>query len=445
MTPAVGELDITHSIGVRLEDKSQWERRVPLVPADVERLVHEHDLQVCVQPSSIRVYNDQDYRTVGATVDADLSQAKVILSVKEVPRSLLMADRCYCFFAHVIKGQRYNMPLLRDLLDLGITLIDYERIVDESNRRLVKFGREAGQAGMIDSLYALGQRLLQEGHETPLADIRQAYEYADVSDAERAISEIGRRIRSGLDTDEPLIVGFTGRGSVSQGAQEIFDLLPHEVVTADELPEVVNRPERDLIFKVIFKKSHLAAPTNPDKAFDAEEYRQHPERFRGRLHKFMPHVTMLINGIYWTTDYPRFLSRAQVCEMWQRGERRLRLIGDITCDIDGAIELTHKATQPDQPTYIFDPETDRFSDGLEGQGVCVLAVDNLPCELPRDASDHFSRALLDFIPALARTDFSQPFESLHLPEEIERAVITHRGELAPDYRYLEEHLQAAGV
>ncbi|MEO1088925.1 MAG: hypothetical protein AAFY88_32250, partial [Acidobacteriota bacterium] len=337
-----------------------------------------------------------------------------ILAVKEVPIEKLMPERCYGFFAHVIKGQPYNMARLRHVLDSKITLIDYERVTNEANRRLVKFGRQAGQAGMIDSFWSLGERLRREGLETPFERIRPAHQYRDLDDAREALEEVGGALLDGSGLDEPLVVGFTGRGSVTQGALDVFDLLPHLQVTPEELPEVLERPDRDRIFKVMLEKRHLAAMKDGGE-FDEATYRLQPELFRGRLHEFLPQLTMLINGIYWTDAYPRFITRQQVQEQWRRGQRRLRVIGDITCDIDGALELTHKATQPDDPVYIYDPEADAFVDGFDGPGVCVLAVDNLPCELPRDASVHFSRHLREMVPSLAEADFTVPFEELHLP------------------------------
>ena len=425
-----------HAVGIRREDKSRWERRVPLVPEDVSRLEAEHDVEVIVQPSPIRVFEDSDYEAVGASINEDLSSAGVILAVKEVPMEKLLPNRCYGFFAHVIKGQPYNMPLLRHILDSRITLVDYERVTNENDRRLVKFGLQAGQAGMIDSFWALGQRLEREGFQTPFSDVEPAHHYADLADAQRALTSIGRQLLEGAALPEPIVVGFTGRGSVTSGALDVFDLLPHTQVTPEELPEVLKRPERDRLFKVMFEKRHLARPRDQGE-FDEALYRHRPELFEDRLYEFLPHLTMLINGIYWTDKYPRFVSKKHVQDLWNRGERRLRIIGDITCDIDGAIELTYKATQPDAPTYVYDPENDSFVDGFDGPGVCVLAVDNLPCELPRDASMHFSRHLREMVPLLADADFGLPFEDLHLPPEIKRAVITHRGELTPDYRYLQ--------
>jgi len=153
---------VVSAIGIRREDKREWERRAPLVPLHVAELVAA-GTDVVVQPSEIRAFGDDDYRRAGARVQDDLSSAGVILAVKEVPMPLLIPGRVYVFFAHVIKGQEHNMPLLRQVLDLGITLVDYEKIADADGRRLVKFGRQAGQAGMVETLRALGRRLAAEG------------------------------------------------------------------------------------------------------------------------------------------------------------------------------------------------------------------------------------------------------------------------------------------
>lgn len=434
-------------IGIRLEDKNRWERRVPIVPADAAALSQEHGIEWLVQPFPRRVYEDERYQAVGARLTSDLSAAQVILSVKEVPIELLLPGKTYVFFAHVIKGQPYNMPLLRRLLDRGCTLIDYEPITDEQGKRLVLFGREAGQAGMIDTLHVLGRRLAAEGRKTPLADIRQAYEYADLAAATAHFDEVGERIRrTGLGVgDLPMVVGFTGRGNVSQGAMQVFDHLPFEDVSAEDLADIVSRHEDvdDRIFKVCFEKHHLVQPRRTGAPFDGAEYREHPERYRDRFIDFLPYLTVWMNGIFWTDKYPRYFTKEQAQTLWQTGERKLRIIGDVTCDIDGAIELTHKSTTPDHPTFVYDPLRDACEDGFEGDGIIVMAVDNLPCELPKDASDNFSRSLRDFVPALAKADYNRPFEELDLPPEIERAVICHRGELTPRFAYLQKFLDRA--
>ncbi len=438
---------MTATIGIRLEDKSVWERRVPIVPSDIERLRSHHALRFMVESSPNRVYSNESFEHAGAEICHGLSLADVIFAVKEVPLDKLLPGKTYAFFAHVIKGQLYNMDLLQRLLDLRCTLIEYERITDENDRRLVFFGREAGLAGMIDTFHCLGQRLATAGFETPFNAVRQAFRYANLPDAQNHFADLGKDIRRGLELDDlPMVVGFTGYGHVSQGAQDIFDLLPYEEVAPEELAGLTSRRRgiHDRLFKVVFKKPHLAEPIAEGKSFAVDEYHSHPERYRGRLIRYLPFLSVLMHCSYWTDEFPRFLTRQQAMELWRRGERKLRVIGDVTCDIDGAIELTHKATQPDVPCYVYDPETDRWQDGLDGRGIAILAVDNLPCELPKESSDRFSHALTPFVPAIAAADYDRPFAELALPPEIHGAIVTHHGELTPGYRYLQASLEASG-
>ena len=150
-------------IGIRREDKNAWERRSPLTPDHVAEMVERQGIAVSVQPSKKRAFPDRDYRAAGADVDEELNGCRVVLGIKEIPPEKLQSDRTYLFFSHTAKGQAYNMPMLRRLMELGCTLIDYELITDERDKRLIFFGRHAGYAGMINSLWALGRRFKSEG------------------------------------------------------------------------------------------------------------------------------------------------------------------------------------------------------------------------------------------------------------------------------------------
>ncbi len=425
-------------IGIRLEDKSRWERRAPLIPEHVAWLIREEGIPVIVQPSPIRIFPDEEYRAAGATLSEDLSPCGVIFAVKEIPKRLLLPDKTYVFFSHTIKRQPYNMPMLARLLELGCTLIDYELVKDSAGRRLIFFGRHAGLAGMLDTLWALGQRLEIEGWTTPFSDVLQAYRYTDLAEAKAAIRSVGARLeQEGLPSGlGPLVFGFTGYGNVSRGAQEIFDLLPHTTLEPQELLQEPAGAAAAPLIKVVFKEEHLVLPREPGKPFILQEYYDHPERYRGRFADYLDRLHVLVNCIYWTERYPRLVTRDQVRRLYERGAPRLRVIGDISCDIEGSIEITLKPTQPDAPVYVYDVDSARIRMGVEGHGPVVMAVDNLPCELPREASVDFSTALRPFVPAIARADTSVPFEQYAVPPEIKQAVIAYRGKLTPPFEYL---------
>lgn len=432
-------------IGLRREDKNQWERRVPLTPAHIASLTQSHPIEFLVQPSPVRAFPDDAYASAGATVQEDLSTAQVVLAIKEIPVELLQPNKTYLFFSHTIKGQPHNMPLLRRLIELDCQLIDYERVVDEHNRRLIFFGQHAGLAGMIDTLRALGQRLAWEGCATPLADIRPTYEYADLPAAQSDLRLIGQRIiEEGWPLAlTPLVIGVAGYGNVSKGAQAILDLLPTRQISPAELLTLAGREDldRNVIYKVVFKEEDTVEPLAEDQPFNLQEFFQHPERYRSKFEQYLPHLTTLVNCIYWTPHYPRLLTKDTARRLYSGNTPpRLRVIGDISCDIEGGIEPTIKATEPDAPSFVWDPATDTALEGVAGQGPVIMAVDNLPCELPVESSASFGEALLPFIPALAACDFSVDFEQCTLPPEFKRATIVYHGELTPDYQYLEKFL-----
>ena len=161
-------------IGIRREDKSLWEKRVPLIPADVKEIIENHPIETRLQPSSIRIFPDEDYIREGAKVEEDLTPCSIIFAIKEIPFHFFKREKVYVFFSHTIKGQPDNMPMLKRMIDLHSTLIDYEKVVNDKGQRLLFFGKQAGQAGMIDTLWALGQRLNHERKKNPFTSIKQA-------------------------------------------------------------------------------------------------------------------------------------------------------------------------------------------------------------------------------------------------------------------------------
>ncbi len=435
-----------HRIGIRREDKDPTEKRAPLTPEQVKTLIAEHQVEVVVEPSSNRIFRDEEYRRVGATVSEDLADCNIIFGVKEIPKDRFLPEHTYCFFSHTIKGQAYNMPMLQRMLDLKDTLIDYEKVTDEKGRRLIFFGRFAGYAGMIDTLWAFGQRLGWEGIDTPFKQIRQALNYPSLKAAKASIKAVGEAIqREGLpESLTPLVCGFAGYGQVSQGAQEIYDHLPVETISPTDLAAFVQSGNYSSkkVYKVVFKEEDMVRPVDPKDRFELQDYYQHPEKYRGRFEEYLPYLTLLVNGIYWEPKYPRLVTK-QFLRSWYEREKqpRLRVIGDITCDIEGSIECNLEATNSLNPIYVYNPFEEKIAYGCEGVGPVILAVDKLPSELPREASESFGKALLPFVPALARADYTVPFQALEIPPEFKRAVIAHQGQLTPNYEYLREYLE----
>jgi alpha-aminoadipic semialdehyde synthase len=367
-----------------------------------------------------------------------------VLGVKEIPEPVFQRRHTYVFFAHVIKGQPHNMPMLKRMVDLECTLIDYEKMTDDAGRRLVFFGRFAGIAGIMDTLAGLGQRLKLDGVETPFARVRLAHEYGRVALAKAALAEVGRDVvEQGLPKQlVPLVIGVTGYGHVAKGVWEMLDALGATEVAPVDLPALAADGDPRTVYRVMFREEQMVEPRELGHRFDLKEYFAKPELYQPKFEEFLPHLSVLANCIYWDERYPRLVTKAWLKQTLSRGFRpKLVVIGDISCDIGGSVEATVKATEPGQPFFVYDPETGATRDGVEGPGLLLMAVDNLPCELPFDSSREFGIALMPFVPAIARADFGLPLEKLDLPGPIRRALILHRGRLTPEYSYIERFLK----
>ena len=431
-------------LGIRREDKDRWEARVPLIPDDVARLTSSGSAELVLQPSAQRVFAAEEYERAGARLDEDLSACDIVLAVKEIPLELLEQGKTYAFFSHTIKGQPYNMDMLRRLMELRCQLIDYERITDESGRRLIFFSRFAGLAGAIDTLWALGRRLEWEGlAPNPFAALEQTHRYPTLAAALAAVREVGERIaRDGLPAQLcPCVVGVTGYGNVSLGAQEVLDALGAVAVAPADLDGLFAAvAARRAVHKVVFAEHDMVARRDATAPFALDEYLRRPELYEGAFERRLPRLTVLLNCVFWDAQYPRLVTKAAVRKLYAAAPPLLRVIGDVSCDIEGSVELTLKETHIDEPVYVYDPEVGSIADGVAGSGPVVLAVGNLPCELSRESSEAFSAALSPFMPALAETDFSVPYAQLSLPPELRRALILHHGDFTPGYAYMRQFI-----
>lgn len=436
---------MNYKIGIRHEDKYVLERRTPLAPKHVDYLVNHEKLEVVLENSPKRIFKNEEYISLGASVAESLENIPVIFGVKEIPEEKFEAEKTYVFFSHVIKGQTYNMPMLKRMQELKCNLIDYEKIEDELGRRLIFFGHYAGVAGMINTLWALGLRLKYKGFETPLLKISQAHRYSSLREAKEIISEVGYEIaENGLpDGLEPLTIGITGYGNVSRGAQEILNLLPVKDVTPEELLTLEGRQNhpKNLFYKIVFQEQHLVQPVDPAYGFELQDYYDNPQNYVSIFDRYIPYLGVLMNCMYWDERYPKLITKEQLKRHFDLGEPKLMAIGDITCDVDGSIESTVKATEIQDPIYVYNPFKDEIQMGYEGEGLLTMAVDILPSELPRESSIAFGDALMDLVPAIATASYdTATFMELELPDPVKKALILFRGEFTPDYKYLEDYL-----
>ena len=432
---------MSFKLGIRREDKNRWERRVPITPEHVKILKEKHGIETIIQPSKIRIFTDEEYKKAGATVSEDLSPANVVFAVKEIPIDFFKPGKTYVFFSHTIKGQKYNMPMLKKMMELGCNLIDYEKIVDEHGRRLVFFGRYAGLAGMVDTLWVFGQRLKWKGIENPFTRVKQTIHYSSLNEIKNHLKKVKEEIeKKGIPQDiAPIVIGFAGYGNVSKGAQEILDVLPIEEIKPDELENIHRSYSDKVIYKVVFKEEHMVKRVSNTTSFDLQEYYNNPQLYESIFHQYIPFLSILMNCIYWEEKYPRLFTKSFLKKNFSN-KMKLQVVGDISVDINGAIEFTEKTTTPGNPVFVYDPVRDEIIDGYKGDGVAVVAVDNLPCELPRESSQSFSETLLHFIPDIVKADYSVDFENIDLPIEIKKALILLHGKLTSSYQYMSRFL-----
>ena len=425
-------------IGLRRESKNYWERRVGLVPDHVAKMI-EMGIKVVVQPSMTRCFTDTEFLKAGAEINEDLSEAQLIIGIKEVPIPELLPNRTYMFFSHTLKAQAYNMPLLDALLSKNIRHIDHECIKNEFGR-LVAFGTFAGNAGVIDFIQGLGKYLLMRGLQNPFLYERFSYMYYSLEEAFENIRKIGKIIsQEGIPEElRPMVWGITGTGRCAEGSLAALVNLPHKTITPEELETLENTEESKYFIYIVQFATHDMYRRKEDGGFDRSEYRKSPHLYNSVFkEKFCDKLAVIINCIYYEEKYPKILTVADL----QQGTGRLLGICDISCDYMGSIEICRKFTTPEDPFFLYNPSDNRiYSLAHENAHDSILyhSMDFLPSELPRDASNHFSNKLFNYVIELAADDARTPFEELTLNPDIKNGIMTCHGKLTPNFEYITE-------
>ncbi|XP_014245986.1 alpha-aminoadipic semialdehyde synthase, mitochondrial isoform X2 [Cimex lectularius] len=440
-------------IALRREDQSVWERRASLAPDNVRKLTRA-GVKVIVQPSNRRAYPTQAYLSAGAVIQDDISEASVIFGVKQVPVDLLLPNKTYCMFSHTIKAQESNMPLLDAILEKNIRLIDYEKLVDEQGQRVVAFGKYAGVAGMVNILHGLGLRLLALGHHTPFMHIGPAHNYRNSSMARQAIRDAGYEIALGMMPKSigPLTFVFTGSGNVSQGAQEVFQELPHEYVPPDMLQKVADHGVNTKVYACEVRRRHHLERKDGG-GYDHEEYDKYPSKYVSTFSKkIAPYASVVINGIYWAVDSPKLLTLPDAKALLRPANtpwlpcsdgapalpHRLLAICDISADPGGSIEFMNECTTIDTPFCLYDADSNKDTKSFKGPGVLVCSIDNMPTQLPRESTDFFGDLVLPYALDILQSDATKPLEEHTFSPAVYNAIIASNGKLTPNYEYIQE-------
>ena len=401
------------TIGLIREGKTPPDKRVALTPKKcVEAQATFAGLRVVVQSSPVRSYADQEYRDLGIEVREDLSACDLLLGVKEVPVAQLLPGKAYLFFSHTVKQQPANRGLLRAVLEKHITLMDYELLTNARGERVVAFGRYAGIVGAYNGLLTYGRK-----HD--LFALKPAHQCVDMDDMQEEYFKVKRL--------PPIKLAVTGTGRVAQGALEVLDRMGiRRVSVYDYLYLNFSEPVYTQLGSSDYNRRR------DGRVWDTADFHRNPAEYESTFGPFLPVTDLLIACAYWHPAAPRLFQEADT----RRPDFRPTVIADVTCDINGSIPVTKRASSIPEPAYDYRPATGALEPAYSRPGnLTVMAVDNLPCELPRNASRDFGRQLLDNVfPHLTGADADGV---------IARATIATGGALTERYQYLAGYVAEA--
>ena len=397
------------AIGLIREGKVPPDKRVPLTPSQCKELMEKFPgIKIYVQPSVKRCFPDEEYTAAGVTVGEYMEECNVLMGIKEVPKQELIAGKTYFFFSHTIKKQPYNRNLLRKLLELGITMVDYEVLTDARNNRIIAFGRYAGIVGCYNAFRGYGEKFGKY-------KLKPAHLCFDRKEMEAELKKIA------LPSNYKIAV--TGSGRVGGGCAEILDAAGiRRVEPVDFLEKKFNEP----VYTILHVSDYYRSADGTD--FNKEKFYRDPASFRPAFKKWAMVADMYIPCHFWDSRAPHILGK----EDYLDSKFKIKIIADVSCDIGEPIASTLRPSTIADPFYGYDPRTGTEADFYSPETVGVMAVDNLPCELPRDASRDFGRVLIDeIIPLLVGSD----------PDKIiERATICKGGKLTPKFEYLKDYV-----
>lgn len=398
-------------LGILREEKFPRDKRVPFTPAQCQLILQEFkEVELVVQPCSYRCYSNEEYLEAGISLQDDVSDCDILFGVKEVPIKFLIPNMSYFFFSHTIKKQLHNKGLLQAILKNNITLMDYECLTDPLGNRVIGFGRYAGIVGAYNGIMAYG---IKYG----LFKLKPAHTCKDKDELNEQLINIKL-------PNVKIIV--TGGGRVANGACETMGLLNIRKVTPYEF---LNYSFREPVYVQLH--SHDFHESIDHSTWSQFDFYQNPDHFVStfcKANSYASYCDLLIHCSFWDPKAPKLFTKA---EMRDPGFR-VSVIADVTCDIDGSIPSTVKASTIDEKFYGYNPYSEEIESAFASNTITVMAVDNLPCELPRDSSEGFGKNLIErVLPGILTEDKNGV---------ISRSVIAKNGRLTEKYNYLTDYV-----
>lgn len=396
--------------GIIKERKSPPDRRVVFSPNALVQLKENHpEAEIEVETSDIRIFSDEEYQKAGIAVKSSVSDADVLFGVKEVPVENLIANKSYFFFSHTIKMQPYNKKLLQAVLANNITLYDHETIVDADNRRLIGFGRYAGIVGAYNTIRAFGLKF-------ELFKLPKAETLAGTDELIRHLKRI---------VFPPIKFVVTGAGKVGGGIKEILDAIKITEVSVDNF---LTKKYAQAVYTQIDVLDYNKRKDG--QVINCKDFYENPTDYVGDFERFTKVADVVITGHFHGNDAPDILTRA----MLQAKDCNVKIVGDVSCDINGPVACTLRSSTIAEPLYGYLPSEHKEVDIFHPAAIVVMAVDNLPCELPKDASEGFGAMFLQHvIPAF----FNGDADGI-----LARAKMTENGKLTEKFSYLQDYVDA---
>ncbi len=395
-------------IGILREEKIPEDKRVSLTPNQCKELLKLYpSIELYIQSSRLRCFTDNEYASIGIRIVDDISNCDILIGIKEVPISSLISNKTYLFFSHTIKKQVYNRNLLQEMIKKKIKMVDYEVIKSINGKRLVGFGRYAGIIGAYNGLLAYGKK-------TKKYSLKPAYLCKDRLEMEKELNNL-------VFSEEKIIL--TGNGRVGRGALELLEKANIRQVTKEQFVDIkFNEP---VFVQLNTEDINLKSDGN---AFNKKEFYNNPSVYISNFMHYAKYADIFIAGHYFKEGSPSFFTK----EDMRSSYFKIKTVADISCDIDGPIPCTIRSSNINNPIYGYNPITEKEDDFIKDNVIAVMAIDNLPSELPRDASEDFGDNLISNIfPLILSKDINQI---------IDNATICEDGILKPNFEYLNEYL-----
>ena len=394
--------------GLLKERKTPPDRRVVFTPDELLHLQSTFpEVVLYVESSDIRVFSDEQYQSLGFSVVEDVTHCDVLFGVKEVPVEALIPNKKYFFFSHTIKKQPYNRKLLQAVLEKNIELYDHETIVDANNQRLIGFGRYAGIVGAYNGIRAFGIKY----------DLFTLAKAETLKSQEELITRLKRQILPNIK------IVLTGHGKVGMGAKEMLDGMKIKQVAAEDfLTKNYSEPVYTQIDVMDYNKRADGTPSSK------ADFYANPSNYTSDFGRFTKVADLFMAGHFHGNGAPDILTR----EMLQAPDNKIQVVADISCDVDGPIACTLKASTIAEPFFGYLPSEHKEVSHTHPASIIVMSVDNLPCELPKDASEGFGKMFMQHvIPAF----FNGDKDGI-----LQRAKMTENGKLTPKFAYLQDYV-----